>query len=98
MQERGERRMDTNKLKGKLTEKGKTYKDGAELLNISTNAFSNKINHKSRFYVDEINKLAKWLDIFLNYNLHILQEINKGGKKNEQYYNFKSKRKFGGRQ
>jgi len=66
--------MDMNKLKGKLTEKGKTYKDGAKLLGISTNAFSNKINNKSRFYVDEINKLAEWLelsnqekiDIFLN--------------------------------
>ena len=74
MQERGENEMNTNKLKRKLTEKGKTYKDGAKLLNISTNAFSNKINCKSRFYIDEINKLAEWLeltndekiDIFLN--------------------------------
>ena len=55
--------MDMNKLKGKLTEKCKTYKDGAKLLGVSVNTFSDKINGKRRFYIDEVNKLAKWLEL-----------------------------------
>ena len=63
-----------NKLKGKLVENGKTYKDGAKALGVSTNTFNDKINGKRKFYVDEVNKLSELLkltdkekiDIFLN--------------------------------
>lgn len=63
-----------SKLKGKLVEKGKTYQDGAETIGVSTNTFSDKINGKRKFYVDEVNKLSDLLeltneekiDIFLN--------------------------------
>jgi transcriptional regulator with XRE-family HTH domain len=59
---RGEN-MDLDKLRGKLTEKRKTYKDCAKHLNITITAFSNKMNGKSKFYIDEINKLASLLEL-----------------------------------
>lgn len=66
--------MNLNKLKGKLVEKQKTYEDCSIYLGISTTSFNNKMNGKSKFYVDEINELSKLLglnnlekvDIFLN--------------------------------
>ena len=66
--------MDIDKLKGKLVEKKKTYKDCSKYLGITIASFSNKMNNKSKFYIDEINQLSKLLeltnqekiDIFLN--------------------------------
>ncbi len=66
--------MNLDKLRGKLVEKRKTYKDCAEYLDISVIAFSNKMNGKSKLYIDEVNKLSALLeltneekiDIFLN--------------------------------
>lgn len=66
--------MNADKLKGKLLEKRKTYRDCAEHLSVTITTFNNKINGKSKFYVDEVNKLSEFLglsheekiDIFLN--------------------------------
>ena len=74
--------LNLKKLKGKLVEKGKTYNDAAKHLGVTTNTFNSKINGKTRFYVEEINSLAEFLeltleektDIFLNWNLHTVKE------------------------
>lgn len=66
--------MNIDKLKGKLVEKRKTYEDCSKHLGITITSFSNKMNGRSKFYVDEINKLSNFLklsnqekiDIFLN--------------------------------
>ncbi len=55
--------MDRDKLKGALRQKNKTYEDCAKELNMSTTAFFNKINGVSRFYVEEANALANFLDL-----------------------------------
>ncbi|MFM9414417.1 hypothetical protein ACKQTC_08555 [Peptococcus simiae] len=57
--------MDENKLKGVLRQKNKTYEDCARALDMSTTAFFNKMNGVSRFYVEEANALANFLN--LNY-------------------------------
>ena len=61
-------------LKGKLLEKHKKYADCAGELNISITSFSDKMNGKSKFNIEEANSLAKYIgltnkekiDIFLN--------------------------------
>ena len=73
--------MNLQKLKGKITEKRKTYNDCACILKISITAFSNKINGKSKFTIDELLLLAEYLqmtiyeeiEIFLNKNLNSIQ-------------------------
>lgn len=55
--------MDRDKLKGVLRQHNKTYEDCAEALNMSITAFSNKMNGVSRFYVEEANDLANFLDL-----------------------------------
>lgn len=74
--------MNLSKLKGKLKEKGKTYKDGAEKIGQSVACFSNKMNGHSNFDVYEAAILCEWLemdekerlDIFLTDYLHNIQE------------------------
>ena len=66
--------MNVDKLKGKLTEMKKTYKDCSKHLGITITTFNNKMNGKSKFYIEEINKLSEFLgltseekiDFFLN--------------------------------
>lgn len=66
--------MNVDKLRGKLVEKKKTYEECSKYLGISITSFSNKMNSRTNFYVDEINKLSELLeltnqekiDIFLN--------------------------------
>lgn len=66
--------MNLDKLKGKLTEKRKRYEDCSKVLDVTVATFNNKMNGKSKFYVDEINNLSVFLgltdeekiDIFLN--------------------------------
>lgn len=48
-----------NKLKGKLKEKGLTYKDTANLLGISITSFAQKINGQRSFTVPEVKKLSE---------------------------------------
>lgn len=53
--------MNLDKLKNKIFENRKTYKDCAEMLNISVTAFSNKINGHSQFKVTEAIRLSEFL-------------------------------------
>lgn len=63
-----------NTLKGKLLEKRKTYNECAAELGVSVTTFSDKMNGKSKFNVEEANILANFIglsdvekiDIFLN--------------------------------
>lgn len=55
--------MNINKLKGKLRECNVTYEKAAECLNLSIASFNNKMNEKSKFYIDEIDKLSKFLNL-----------------------------------
>lgn len=66
--------MKLNKIKGRLKECNITYDEVSSMLGISKTTFSDKINGKKRFYIDEIKKMSKILeftdkekiDIFLN--------------------------------
>lgn len=51
------------KLKGKLREKGKSYREMSELLGITQGTFSKKINGERQFYLDEIKMMIKILEI-----------------------------------
>ena len=53
--------MNFDKLKNKMFENRKTYKDCADMRNISVVAFSNKINGYSEFKVTEAIRLAEFL-------------------------------------
>lgn len=55
--------MNYQKLKGKLREKSKTYLMCSQLLGISIATFSDKMNGKSRFYIDELDRLGDYLDM-----------------------------------
>jgi cyanate lyase len=59
----GGNKMNLSKLKGKLKEKNKTYKDGAERIGQSVTCFSNKMNGHSSFDVYEAALLAEWLEM-----------------------------------
>nr|DAO89674.1 MAG TPA: Regulatory protein [Caudoviricetes sp.] len=50
-------------LKNKIFENRKTYKDCAEMLNISVTAFSNKMNGHTEFKVTEVINLAEYLSL-----------------------------------
>ena len=63
--------MNIDKLKGKLVERRKTYKDCAEHLNITITAFSNKMNGHSKFYVEEVNRLSELLELSTNEKISI---------------------------
>lgn len=66
--------MKCYKLKGKLVEKGLTYKDCASAIGISVTSFNNKMNGISKFYIEEVVILSNILaltseekiDIFLH--------------------------------
>ena len=66
-----------NVLKGKLVEKGKTYAECADALIVSVTTFSDKMNGKSKFSVEEANTLSNYIgltgeeriDIFLSWKL-----------------------------
>ena len=50
-----------NKLKGKITECEKTYRECADFLGISISTFNNKINGIRKFYIDELDRLGDFL-------------------------------------
>ncbi len=62
------------KLKGKLRERNVTYAQCAKEIGMSITSFSQKMNGKSRFYIDDLEKIGNLLnlsnpekvDIFLN--------------------------------
>lgn len=55
--------MNLNKLKGRIRESNKTYRECAKRIGISTASFNSKINGKSRFYIDELEELGNYLDM-----------------------------------
>lgn len=66
--------MQLHKVKGKLKEHGITYAELSTILGMSITSFSDKMNGKKRFYIDEVKKISRVLnltdeekiDIFLN--------------------------------
>lgn len=70
--------MNADKLKGYLKEHKKTYKDCSEILQISKTSFNSKMNGKTNFNIEEINKLVVYLNmdyttamkIFFDKNFH----------------------------
>lgn len=60
-----------DKLKGILTEKNKTYADGAKIVGCSTTSFSAKMNGKSSFTVVEANSLSDALGLSAEERAHI---------------------------
>ena len=65
--------MNSAKLKGKMKERDTTYKECADILDISLTSYSNKVNGITDFKLDEAKKLSDFLgcntqetvDIFL---------------------------------
>ena len=55
--------INTNKLKGRIVEKGYTQADGAKCLDIAQPTFSQKINNIRPMDLDEAEKIARWLEI-----------------------------------
>lgn len=56
-------KMNSDKLKGKLREKKKTYKDCANYLGIGESQFCKKINKEVDFWLVEAAKLAVYLEL-----------------------------------
>lgn len=54
---------DSNLLRGMIATKGYTQKEIADIIGISRQSFSDKLNNKSTFKVSEIIKLCEVLDI-----------------------------------
>ena len=55
--------MNTNYLKYKMSQKGDTQKEICELLDISQNAFINKLKGKSYFTMREVRLLVERYDL-----------------------------------
>lgn len=63
--------MKVDKLKGKLRENKLSYERCAEELNISDTTLYNKISGRSKFYVEEVDKLSKILNLTLDEKIDI---------------------------
>ncbi len=55
--------MNLQKLKGKMRERNKTYKQCASVLGVSATCFFNKISGKSVFNIAELDTLGDFLDM-----------------------------------
>ena len=55
--------INTNKIKGRMVELGLTQDMVAKDMSIDSTTFNLKLNNKRRFYLEEIAKLSKILDI-----------------------------------
>lgn len=55
--------VDKNKLAGAIASKGLTQKKLAEMIGVSKNTISAKINNKSSFDTDEIERICRVLGI-----------------------------------
>lgn len=55
--------MNLPKLKGKMRERNKTYKQCASVLGISMTGFFNKISGKSPFNIVELDRLGDFLNM-----------------------------------
>lgn len=54
---------ELNYLKGKITERGETYRSLSKKTNIPLNSLSNKINGHSAFDIVQVSRLCAELDI-----------------------------------
>jgi transcriptional regulator with XRE-family HTH domain len=55
--------INTNKLKGRIVEKGMTQKDLAHMLSLSVSTVSKKLNGESQMTLSEAEEIAKLLEI-----------------------------------
>lgn len=55
--------MKSNKLKGKILEKGKTYGDCSKYIGINQATFCQKVNLVKDFKLQEVNKLCNFLEL-----------------------------------
>ena len=55
--------MNTNYLKYKMAQKGDTQKEICEILNISQNAFINKLKGKNYFTIREVRLIVERYDL-----------------------------------
>lgn len=55
--------MAYNKLKGRLRELDKTYKEASKVIGVSEATFVSKINGKTPFKLPEAEKLCNWLGL-----------------------------------
>lgn len=55
--------VNVDKLKGKLTEKRKTYDECSKAIGVTKNTFNTKMNGPSKFYIEEVNALSKFLEL-----------------------------------
>jgi len=53
--------MNLDRLKGKIVECRKTYQECADYLGMSIATFSDKMNGKRKFYIDELDRLGDFL-------------------------------------
>ena len=63
--------MKTDKLKGKFREKNMSYGKVALYLGVSKTTINNKINGKTSFYLDEIEKLSTLLNLTIDEKVDI---------------------------
>lgn len=68
--------MNSNKLKGYLREKNKSYSDCSNAIGITITSFSNKLNGKSLFNITEINDLVSYLNMDYNTAMEIFFDKN----------------------
>lgn len=55
--------MNLKKLKGKITEQETSYAKCADKIGVSVTTFSDKMNGKRKFYVEEANELSNFLNL-----------------------------------
>lgn len=55
--------MNLQKFKGKLRECGVTYAECAKLIGVSPTSFCQKMNGKSKFYIDDLDKIGNYLGL-----------------------------------
>lgn len=70
---------DTNKLKGRLLEKGLTQSDVAAKLGISYQSFNYKLNNIREFKASEIKRLCVILDISNKDDYFFYNQISQNG-------------------
>lgn len=59
----GKKGVKTDLIKQIIRDRGFTYKDCAELLNLSLSQFQKKMNGKQKFYLEECEKLGNFLEM-----------------------------------
>lgn len=63
--------MENRRLKGKLVEMRKTYKDAAKAIGVSEASFVSKINGVTAFTLPEVLTICNWLNLDNAEKIHI---------------------------